>query len=171
MPDKQLTHSETNFNAKERGCSEINLLLERLDSPANLGSVFRNSEAFGIVNIWIHEANRDYLKSNRFKRTSRSTEFNLNIVFYEDETSIVDTFEGTTIGIEITENSENISSFKKGLDSKILLVLGNEKLGINSETLNRLDKNYHIKMFGTNSSLNVAQTLGIVLYEIRREQI
>jgi tRNA G18 (ribose-2'-O)-methylase SpoU len=57
------------------------------------------------------------------------------------------------------------------LKSKILLILGNEKLGINSETLNRLDENYHIKMFGTNSSLNVAQTLGIALYEIRREQI
>ena len=171
MPDKQLTHSETKFNARESGCSEINVLLERLDSRANLGSVFRNSEAFGVVNIWVHEANRDYLKSNRFKRTSRSTEHNLNILFYKDKVSVLNAFEGTTIGIEITENSESISFLKKDLKSKILLILGNEKLGINSETLNRLDGNYHIKMFGTNSSLNVAQTLGIALYEIRREKI
>ncbi|EMY81383.1 rRNA methyltransferase SpoU-like protein [Psychroflexus gondwanensis ACAM 44] len=171
MPDKQLTHSETNFNTKERVCSEINLLLERLDSPANLGSIFRNAEAFGVKNIWVHESNRDYLRSNRFKRTSRSTENNLNICFYEDKISLLDTFEGTTIGIEITENSENMTSYKGNVSSIVLLVLGNEKSGLDSETLNRLDKNYHIKMLGTNSSLNVAQTLGIALYEIRREKI
>jgi len=171
MTDKQLTHSETNFNARESNCSEIDVLLERLDSRANLGSIFRNSEAFGVVNMWVHEANRDYLKSNRFKRTSRSTEYSLNILFYKDKVSVLNAFKGTTIGIEITKNSESISFLKKDLKSKILLILGNEKLGINSDTLNRLDKNYHIKMFGTNSSLNVAQTLGIALYEIRREQI
>jgi tRNA G18 (ribose-2'-O)-methylase SpoU len=171
MHDKQLTHSETNFNAKERVYSEINILLERLDSPANLGSIFRNAEAFGVKNIWVHKSNRDFLGSNRFKRTSRSTENNLNIAFYEDKISVLDKFEGKTIGIEITENSEDITSYKKNVSSNVLLVLGNEKLGIDSETLNKLDNNYHIKMLGANSSLNVAQTLGIALYEIRREKI
>lgn len=164
---KQLKHHEIKFDKAVN--LQIEILLDQIDSPANLGSIFRNAEAFGIKTIWMNETNRKSLESNRFKRTSRSTEKNLNFEFYKTFQDVIHNFEGTKIGIEITNNSENITKIKQSLIDNTLIVVGNEKFGIADNILEKLDKVYHIKMFGENSSLNVSQTLGIALHEIRRE--
>ena len=166
MRNKQLQHHQVNFN--KNSAIEISLLLNQIDSPANLGSIFRNAEAFGVKAIWIHEANKKDLESNRFKRTSRSTEKNLNILFYESYRSICKVYNGLKVGLEITNKSRSVKKLSTIETHQILLVLGNEKSGIAEDVLEELDEVYHINMFGKNSSLNVAQTLGIALYEIRR---
>lgn len=167
MNDQQVSHDYQKFNSNERSI-EIVILLEDLNGPANLGAVFRNAEAFGVQHIWIHESNQPDLQSNRFKKTSRSTEHHVTYEFYSDFYQVVNDFEGYKVAIEITEASKAINSIQKQDLSKILLVFGNEKYGIPSEHLSILDDCFHIRMWGQNSSLNVSQTLGISLYEIRR---
>lgn len=166
MRNKQLQHHQVNFN--KNSVIEISLLLNQIDSPANLGSIFRNAEAFGVKAIWTHEANKKDLESNRFKRTSRSTEKNLDIIFYDSYQSVFKACNGLKVGLEITNNSRNIKKLGEIETDQILMVLGNEKSGIAEDVLEELDEVYHINMFGKNSSLNVAQTLGIALHEIRR---
>lgn len=166
MKDIQLEHHQINFDKNSE--FEITILLDQIDSPANLGSIFRNAEAFGVTTIWVHEENKKELESNRFKRTSRSTEKTLNINFYKDAKLLLNSFEGYKIGLEITSKSNAITELKKLKARNILIALGNEKSGISENILHLLDHIYHIQMFGKNSSLNVAQTLGIALYEIRR---
>jgi tRNA G18 (ribose-2'-O)-methylase SpoU len=166
MRNKQLQHHQVNFN--KNSAIEISLLLNQIDSPANLGSIFRNAEAFGIKAIWIHEANKKDLESNRFKRTSRSTEKNLDLIFYDSYQSVFKVCNSLKVGLEITNNSRSIKKLGDIETNQILLVLGNEKSGIAEDILEELDEVYHINMFGKNSSLNVAQTLGIALHEIRR---
>ena len=167
MKDQQLTHESSKFNTNSDPI-EVSILLEVMNGPANLGSIFRNAEAFGVHQILIHESNQIDLQSNRFKRTSRSTEHRVKFKFYSSFKQIVNDFKGYKAGIEITKASKDISLLSKQKTSNLLLVFGNEKHGISSEHLSRLDDCYHINMMGQNSSLNVAQTLGISLYEVRR---
>lgn len=167
IKDQQVTHGSQKFSSNQRSI-DIVILLESLNGPANLGAVFRNAEAFGVQHIWIHESNRMDLQSNRFKKTSRSTEHRVKYEYYSDFDRIINDFEGFKVAIEITEASRNIRCLPKQDLSKLLLVFGNEKHGISSEHLSVLDDCFHITMWGQNSSLNVSQTLGISLYEIRR---
>lgn len=166
MKEKQLQHHQVKFDKDSD--IEISIFLDQIDSPANLGSIFRNAEAFGVTRIWINQANKKELESNRFKRTSRSTEKNLDVIFYEDPNEVLNKFSGYKIGLEITNNSRGILALSGTEAKNILVVLGNEKSGIPDSILHELDQVYHIKMHGKNSSLNVSQTLGIALYEIRR---
>lgn len=166
MEQKQLDHHQIHFESSKH--IKISVFLERIDSPANLGSIFRNAEAFGVETIWINESNRKDLESTRFKRTARSTWKNLNFSFYEDFQPVFEEYNGLKIGLEITRNSSDIAKISETEFQQVLLVLGNERSGISDDVLQQLDEIYHIKMFGKNSSLNVSQTLGIALYEIRR---
>lgn len=166
MKEKQLHHHQVNF--ENSGRHNIEVFLEHIDSPANLGSIFRNADAFGVQTLWIMATNEIDLESTRFKRTSRSTWKSLNVRFYDDPQSVLSNFTGTKIGLEITSNSENLTQLNLTKSDQVLLVLGNERLGISDEILQQLDQICHIEMIGNNSSLNVSQTLGIALYEIRR---
>ena len=166
MKDKQLQHHQVNFDSNT--VMKISVLLDKINSPANLGSIFRNADAFDVKTIWVHEDNENDLKSNRFKRTSRSTEKNITTLFYKEVKSVLNEFDGFKAGLEITLNSKDITEISKNKAENILLVLGNEKEGITENILNHLNQSFHIKMLGENTSLNVAQTLGIALYEIRR---
>lgn len=166
MEEKQLQHHQINFeNSNE---IKVDVFLEQMDSPANLGSIFRNADAFGVENIWINESNRKNLESTRFKRTSRSTWKHLNFSFYENFQTVFRDYKGLKVGLEITSNSSDLTNLSKIESDQVLLVMGNERSGISEDMLQQLDKVYHIKMFGKNSSLNVSQTLGIALHEIRR---
>ncbi|WP_019038824.1 TrmH family RNA methyltransferase [Psychroflexus tropicus] len=166
MRENQLEHNEVQFNKEFH--FEVEVLLDQMYSPANLGSIIRNAEAFGVKTIWIHHDNKKELESNRFKRTSRSADKNVKVSFYENSTSIIDHFNGLKLGIEITTSSQSLKNIEKINSKKVLLALGNEKHGLNNSILNKLDHIFHIEMFGINSSLNVSQSLGIALYELRR---
>lgn len=164
MNQYQLKHQDIE---NRDNSTHIELLLEKLNSPANLGSIFRNAEAFGVKKIWLNDLNKDDLNSTRFKRTSRSTEKNIQIEFYNNPLEILEGINRYKFGIEITTNSQNIVHIQKNIKSCIL-VLGNEISGISDEVLSQLDSIYHISMFGKNSSINVAQSCGIALYELNR---
>lgn len=72
------------------------------------------------------------------------------------------------LALEITSDSSALDEFKFNEIQKIALVVGNEKTGIEEEVLNLCTKKLHIRMFGQNSSMNVAQATGIALYEITK---
>jgi TrmH family RNA methyltransferase len=51
-----------------------------------------------------------------------------------------------------------------------LLLFGNEGAGLAQDVLGRTEKSVNIPMSGTATSLNLAVAVGIVLYEVRRQQ-
>ena len=56
------------------------------------------------------------------------------------------------------------------LRGPIVLVLGNESLGVSDEVRALADDEVHIPMLGTAHSLNVAVAAGILLYECVRQR-
>ncbi|WP_026916248.1 TrmH family RNA methyltransferase [Christiangramia portivictoriae] len=162
----QLTHDTTNFNSKK---FPVILLLDNITSEANIGSIFRLADAFGVEKLLFHGTPPN-LDSNRLKRTARNTHKTVDFEVYEDATPMItDLVEDgyKMIAVEITSSSQPISDFKADSE-KILLVGGNERHGISEDILKNCDLAYHIEMFGKNSSMNVAQSLGIALYEITK---
>lgn len=70
--------------------------------------------------------------------------------------------------VELTEDAENFQTVK--YPSKIALIFGHEKMGVDENILNTSDKKIFVPMRGKKESLNVANCATTVLYEITREQ-
>jgi tRNA G18 (ribose-2'-O)-methylase SpoU len=163
----QLTHSQTEFETKK---FPIILFLDNITGEANIGSIFRLADAFGVQEI-IFTGTPPNLKSNRLKRTSRNTHTTVNFRFCENGVDYINQLKRDSykaIGIEITSESKSIQDISISEDSRLLLIAGNERHGISEEILGCAEDIYHIEMFGNNSSMNVAQSIGISLYEITK---
>ncbi|MFV8225774.1 TrmH family RNA methyltransferase [Christiangramia aquimixticola] len=163
----QLSHSETEFKTKT---FPVILLLDNITGEANIGSMFRLADAFGVEKI-LFTGTLPNLNSNRLKRTARNTQNTVEFGFQENGEEFIKQLKKDaykTVAIEITSESRSIQNFSLEADSKLLLIAGNERHGISDEILNCADEVYHIEMFGKNSSMNVAQSVGIALYEITK---
>jgi tRNA(Leu) C34 or U34 (ribose-2'-O)-methylase TrmL len=71
------------------------------------------------------------------------------------------------VGLEQATHSENLFSFK--FVSRTVLVIGNERLGIEPEVLTRLDRVAEIPMAGLPHSLNAATSTALAIYEYCRQ--
>ena len=71
------------------------------------------------------------------------------------------------VGLEQTTGSETLFSFP--FVSRTVLVVGNERLGLETEILDRLDRVAEIPMAGLPHSLNAATSTAIAVYEYCRQ--
>ncbi len=166
----QLQHSNTNFPSIH---TEIILLCDGVNSPANMGSLLRVADSFGVQKV-IFGGVLANIKSPRLRRTARST---YQWVVIEDN---IKTIEALTIykekgffpvALEITQESISIQQSNFLHLKKILLVIGDESTGVSSLVLENCNQHNHITMFGKNSSMNVSQAASIALYEITKQKI
>ena len=160
----QLSHSNTPFKPKK---FPVILICDGVQSPANIGGLFRICEAMGVERIIFCGTGVD-VSSPRLKKTARNTINAVNFTVENDIASELQKLKKANyllIALEITANSISLESFE--LDKqKIALVIGNEQLGISAEVLDLVQQTIHIEMFGKNSSMNVVQATGIGLYSL-----
>ncbi len=166
--DNQLQHGTIHFIKRK---FPIIVLCDNVNSPANIGSIFRIADGFGVEKIYFCGEDITVV-SKRMLRTSRSTH---NVVPYENREHILEVIDvlktqGYTIfGLEITKNSALVSDVDFTTKKKIVLIIGEENSGISKNVLTKIEKNIHINMYGINSSMNVATATGIALYEITKQ--
>lgn len=161
----QHTHTTTTFNIKN---FPIVLVCDGVQSPSNIGSLFRISDALGISEIIFCDAIINF-NSPRLQKTARSTQ---KKVKYSESESIVTSIEHLKkkdykiVALEITDTSIAIENFVLPKDQKVALVIGNEQKGISNEVLQNNPATVHIEMYGENSSMNVVQAATIALHSI-----
>lgn len=137
---------------------------------ANIGSIFRLADAFNIEKI-IFCGTPFNPQSNRLRRTARSTQERVISEFAENTSEEILKLKDKNYkayALEITSNSIPLEKINLKNDTKIALIIGNERHGIEDSVLKLADGIIHINMFGQNSSMNVAQATGIALYEITK---
>ena len=162
----QLDHYSSKF---EKNQFAIILVTDNVTRPANVGSIFRIVDAFGIEKLILGgsaiELNR------KVWNTSRATEKVIEFEQIENSQDVIKNLKKKgyyVICLEITENSKSITEIQLENPQKIVLVVGSERYGIQHEILKCADSVYHIPMYGQNSSMNVAQATSIALYEITK---
>lgn len=165
MSDRQLSHPEiSNLTAKH----SIVVVCEDIISPENVGMIFRQCEAMAVEKI-ILGGQTPIPKSEKAIRAARST---IEKVNYECVDSLpiylseLKTDGYKILGLEITDRSLPIRNIAFEQWNKIVLVIGSESYGISEESLQVIEQNIHIPMYGVNTSMNVVQALAIALYEI-----
>lgn len=166
---EQLSHDSIHLPQHELS---LVLICEVLQSPANLGSLFRLADSFGAKKLYIHQSNSDFLNSTRLKKTARQSDqfidFELYSNFIKLHSSLIQE-EFESVAIEHCETSTALPNiiFKP----KTAFVIGNEISGVPDDILKKVNKVAHIDMYGKNTSMNVAQASAIALYECVKQQL
>ncbi len=146
------------------------MILDNVSGEANIGSLFRLADAFGLEKI-IFCGISPNLNSNRLKKTARNTHQYVNFEIFDSTPEAVNFYQKQNYhvcALEITSKSASLASADFSSRKAVALVLGSEIHGIQEEVLTLCNEVLHINMFGNNSSMNVAQAAAIALYEITK---
>ncbi|MBO3097952.1 TrmH family RNA methyltransferase [Gelidibacter pelagius] len=163
----QLTHYNSRFNQQT---FPITLICENVTNAANIGSLFRTADAFGIEKLILCGSPVPF--GRKMAQTSRATEKYVNFEWNENAEEILVNFKSLgyqILALEITDNSTSLFSMELNADQPIVLLIGDENFGISEACLELSDRTIHIEMFGQNSSMNVVQATNIALYEITKQ--
>lgn len=141
----------------------VQLVLDGIQDPGNLGTIIRLADWFGIEQIICSEDTVDFYNPKVIQASMGSfTRVNMvycNLVEYLSTTA--------NINIGTDMEGENIYSFEK--PEKLNLILGNEGNGMREETEQLLHKKISIPRFGksqSTESLNVSMAAGIILGQL-----
>ena len=155
------------------------LILHRIRSAYNVGSMFRTADGIGVDKIFLtgftqRPSDKEYeLQAKAEKMLSKTALGADRYVEWEGSkniTTIIDRLkkEGVEIvALEQDEQSIDYRKLKVGKNKKgVALIVGNEPKGVDKRILKKCDTIIEIPMRGQKKSLNVSVALGIAGYEI-----
>lgn len=139
------------------------LVLDRIRSPYNVGSIFRNADAFAVKKIFLIEGSADP-EHQRALRTSRGTVATVDyeIVTEDRLCKIVRALALPMLALE----SGGVDITRFPFPEAGIAVIGGEEMGVTSQLLTLCDASLGratIMMGGTKGSLNVASATAIML--------
>lgn len=143
--------------------TSIQLILDGLQDPGNLGTIIRLADWFGIDQIICSNDTVDLYNPKVIQATMGS--FLRVNVFYTDLDNYLKEYKHPIFGTDM--NGENIYETK--FPDKFSLVFGNEGNGIRPSTEDLITKMITIPRFGksqSTESLNVSMSAGIILGDI-----
>ncbi|MDH6253648.1 TrmH family RNA methyltransferase [Chryseobacterium sp. H1D6B] len=141
----------------------LQLVLDGIQDPGNLGTIIRLADWFGIEQIICSEDTVDFYNP-KVIQASMGSFTRVNVV-YCDLVEYLSETQNVNIGTDM--EGENIFTFEK--PKKINLILGNEGNGMREETEKLLQKKISIPRFGNSQStesLNVSMAAGIILGQL-----
>lgn len=144
----------------------IVIVLDDVRSLYNVGSVFRTADAFRVTKIYLcgitaKPPHREIQKTALGATESVSWEYRKDILELLDELEP----HHRILAIEQAENTTSIANFSPEPGLTYALVFGNEVKGVKQDVINRCSGVLEIPQFGTKHSLNIAVSIGIVLWE------
>ena len=150
---------------------EVVALLQSVEYPANVGSIFRLADGAGVKELVLTgitptPPNATIDKVGRFKSLR---------VPWRYEADPVAAVEGVkangyqVVAVELTDDATPYHQFDYA--NKVCLVVGHEDHGVTKATLAACDAAVFIPMYGKGLSLNVHVALAVVLYHIHHASI
>ena len=156
------------FKIKEvnsKGSSGLELALDNIKDPGNMGTIIRLCDWFGISKIVCTEETVDIYNPKVVQATMGSLA--RVEILYTNLTDYLKTAEVEIFGTFM----EGKNIYKQELPTKGIIVMGNEANGISKEIENLVTQKISIPRFGNlqqTESLNVATATAVILSEFKR---
>lgn len=155
------------FRRTHKPTADLVVLLQSVEYPANVGSIFRLADGAGVSELILTgitptPPNATIDKVGRFKS------LRLPWRYAPDPLPIIDELRSRgyqILAIELTDDAVPYHEFD--YPDKACLIVGHEDHGITKATLAACDSAVFIPMYGKGLSLNVHVALAVVLYHIR----
>jgi len=150
----------------------IVILLDNVRSLNNIGSIFRTADAFLIEAIYLCGITAKPPHKDIQKTALGATE-SVEWKYFEDTIDAIKESKKAGYKIIIVEQidkSISLSEFYPEINAKYVFVFGNEITGVDERLLTYGDKFVEIFQSGTKHSLNIAVSVGIVIWDIFNKQ-
>lgn len=145
------------------------LLLEDIQDPGNLGTIFRTGEGAGVDGIIMSKGCVDIYNPKTIRSTMGSV-FRVPFVYAEDLGEIADQLKRLGIGVFAAHLGEAKEYTAYSYLEGVAFLIGNEGNGLREETIRKADQRVKIPMEGQVESLNAAVSAAVLLYEVHRQR-
>jgi 23S rRNA (guanosine2251-2'-O)-methyltransferase len=150
---------------------QIVLLLQSVEYPVNVGSIFRIADACDVEEV-ILSGITPTPPHPTISKVARSKEQRVRWRYVKSPQEVIASLKGegyTICALEITAQSVPYYAFD--YPAKVCLVVGHEDHGVTRQTLDLCDAAVFVPMYGKGRSLNVHVCLGVVCYHILHSSV
>lgn len=153
---------------KEATKTPIIIVLDNVRSLNNVGSVFRTADAFLIEAVYLcgitgTPPNKEIQKTALGATDSIAWKYFKNTLDAVEELK-KDNF--LVYAIEQAESAIMLNNFMPSRKQKIAIIFGNEVKGVEQEVIDASTDVIEIPQVGTKHSLNIAVSVGIVMWDL-----
>ena len=149
--------------------SHLLLILEGLQDPGNLGTIFRTSEAAGVTGIIMSRDTVDIYNPKTIRSTMGSI-YRVPFIYSEDLYTDLDKLRTHGISVYAAYLTGSVSYDKCDYRSDTAFLIGNEGNGLSDKALSHSDTRVRIPMEGSVESLNAAVSAAVLMYEAHRQR-
>jgi 23S rRNA (guanosine2251-2'-O)-methyltransferase len=174
---RKLANEELNRKSLDefKGSSKtpIIIVLDNVRSLNNVGSVFRTSDAFLIEAIYLcgitgTPPNKEIQKTALGATESITWKYTATTMEAVEELKQMGYF---VCAVEQAESACMLNEFIPEKKQKIAIIFGNEVKGVEQEVIDHSDQVIEIPQVGTKHSLNIAVSVGIVVWDLFRKLV
>lgn len=174
---RKLTMAELNRlspeDFKNAPKTKMVIILDNIRSQNNTGSIFRTADAFRLEAVFLCGITATPPHREIHKTALGATE-TVNWQYFADAAEAVAVLKSDgyrIIAVEQAHGSTMLHHFRTGTDEKTALIFGNEIDGVDEKILKICDDIIEIPQYGTKHSLNVAVSVGIVIWKLISDTI
>lgn len=150
------------------------VIAHNIRSLYNVGSIFRTADAFGVTKIYFTGYTgtpANLIHKNKIAKSALGAENFVPWEYKKSAVRLIRQMRERKINIVALENNTKTLSINKFKPKfPLVLVLGEEVLGVNKNILSLCDKVVEIPMKGKKESLNVSVAFGIAAFALTREK-
>lgn len=145
------------------------IMLDGIQDPFNFGAILRSAEVLGVDAIVIGTQNQTGVTS-QVARSSAGAVNHLKIIRHSDLLGVLTNWKQRGVKLLGASEKSSTPSYEVDCTSPLLILIGNEGVGIRTELLAACDDLVAIPQSGHVGSLNAAVSAGILLYEAHRQR-
>ncbi|MGB7375353.1 MAG: RNA methyltransferase [Rivularia sp. (in: cyanobacteria)] len=169
QPDGVVATAKRGYHTAELPFSGLQIALETVQDPGNLGTIIRTAAAASASGLWLSKNSVD-LDNPKVLRASAGQWFRLPMQVSEDLQATVISAKQAGMQVIATLPGTNLTYWQIDWQKPSLILLGNEGAGLSTELAQMADLNAKIPLQPGVESLNVAITAALILYEAQRQK-
>ena len=165
--NKFTCNAEDIINVKKQ--NKLFVILDQLQDPGNIGNIIRTCTAANIDGIFITDLTVD-LFNPKVVRSSAGTLWKIPIAYKNNKQELITLLKNSNIKIFTTQMMADKSYHDMNYNNDIAIAFGSEAKGLSGDILKACDYTIKIPISENVESLNVANSVAIILFEAIRQK-
>ncbi|MDD2959262.1 MAG: RNA methyltransferase [Lachnospiraceae bacterium] len=145
------------------------MILENLQDPGNLGTIFRTAEGAGVTGILLSRDCVD-LYNPKVIRSTMGSVYRMPFYYAENFYQVIEQWKQQGIGLYAAHLKGKNTYDKEDYRKPSAFLIGNESQGLTDQAAGLSDHYIRIPMSGQVESLNAAIASAVLMYEARRQR-
>ncbi len=146
------------------GKNRVFLLLDEIQDPGNLGTIFRTARASGVSGIFLTSKSVS-ITNTKVIRASMGSIFTVPFVDNIKINDAISYLKNSHVTIAAADAKSGLDLFKTNYSLPVCFVLGSEAHGLQEDILKRSDTVLAIPMINPIESLNLSVSASILMYD------